>query len=89
MIYSYEVEFNFKTYKHNWKRIASGDYVIENRSFYWLGCLKFLGGRYEVFGKQKALVLNPESIYEQNNFNGQKFMNVSDNELQKTRVKKF
>jgi SAM-dependent methyltransferase len=89
MVYSAVVEFNFNTYKHNWKRVASGDWIVENRSFYWLGFLKFFGGRYEVFGKQKALALNPESIYEQNNFIGQKFMNVSDNDLQKSRVKKF
>lgn len=81
--------FNFKTYKHNWKRIASGDWVIENRSFYYFGFLKFFGGKYKVFGKQKTLDLNPESIYEENDLNGQKFMNVSDNDVQKTRVKKF
>jgi protein-L-isoaspartate O-methyltransferase len=89
MVYSDVVKLHIKTYKHNWRRVASGDWIIENRSFYWLGFLKFLGGRYEVFGKQKDLALNPELIYEQNNLNGQKFMNVSDDELQKSRVKKF
>ena len=82
-------ETTFKTYKHIWKLMPSGDWIIKNRNFYPLGFLKFLGGSLKTFGHVKILTSKPESIYEKNDFNGQKFMNIHDREVQQYRVQKF
>ena len=69
--------------------MPSGDWIIKNRNFYPLGFLKFFRGSLKTFGHVKILTSKPESIYEKNDFNGQKFMNIHDREVQQYRVQKF